>query len=366
MRKIIIGSKVRNYNLGEITSISTRRLENEVTGMKLTRIQSGLKNDPNREINPNQFFDLYSALIVKYKNELEQNNLLNEFKSIFRELMIDNAEDLIPPRALGTFRGDFLLDLMSMFPEDFFLTRGFLSKIIFGDRHYLMKSFFGRRLHTIPDILTLQNIEKNLLGLSLSDIDSYLGSPFTQGDLNYIQHNIAQKMKTYKKVSAYNQESKREAFCRYMAEYIFGGTFERVRPAWLTGVKGYPIELDGYNEELGIAFEHNGPHHYDYEFFMDLYDLSESEAIERYETFRANDKIKREICNERRITLITIPYYIKYGEIQSFIMEQYRALTSEDAPSKPLLDHERVLETIISRRVEQVTEAELKDIDYFD
>ena len=46
-------------------------------------------------------------------------------------------------------------------------------------------------------------------------------------------------------------------------EQIFQTSFQRnVRPDWLISPDGNKMELDGYSEQLQIAFEYNGEQHY--------------------------------------------------------------------------------------------------------
>jgi hypothetical protein len=51
--------------------------------------------------------------------------------------------------------------------------------------------------------------------------------------------------------------SRGETYCRLMLETIFNKPFPTKHSKWLEG-----LELDGYNEELGIAFEYQGEQHY--------------------------------------------------------------------------------------------------------
>jgi hypothetical protein len=51
--------------------------------------------------------------------------------------------------------------------------------------------------------------------------------------------------------------------CRAMAETLFGVTFRCIRIKEMRSVKGKPLELDIFNEELRLAIEHNGAHHYE-------------------------------------------------------------------------------------------------------
>lgn len=92
--------------------------------------------------------------------------------------------------------------------------------------------------------------------------------------------------------------SRSEEICRLYFEQIFNAQFPRSRPGWLRGSRGAPLELDGYNSELKLAFEHQGSHHFDkgHRFF-----------IETAKDQQARDKLKRQLCSQRHITLIEIP-----------------------------------------------------------
>lgn len=53
-----------------------------------------------------------------------------------------------------------------------------------------------------------------------------------------------------------------EKICRIFLEQAFGVPFCKARPSWLKSVAGTQLELDGYSEDLGIAFEHQGRQHH--------------------------------------------------------------------------------------------------------
>ena len=87
---------------------------------------------------------------------------------------------------------------------------------------------------------------------------------------------------------------------RILREYFqqyFNKEFPNVRPSWLKNPKtNKNLELDGFNEELKIAFEHQGYQHYQNHHTNKKLD----EQIYR-------DKIKKKICEERGILLFIIP-----------------------------------------------------------
>ena len=53
-----------------------------------------------------------------------------------------------------------------------------------------------------------------------------------------------------------------ERVCREFFEQLFRCLFPKSRPKWLLNHKGNQMELDGYSELLGLAFEHHGRQHY--------------------------------------------------------------------------------------------------------
>jgi hypothetical protein len=101
-----------------------------------------------------------------------------------------------------------------------------------------------------------------------------------------------------------------EKMCRTILEYIYKKPFEKIRPKWLER-----MELDGYNEELGIAFEYNGEQHYTR---VNCWHKSEKEFLAQQE----RDIKKKRICDERGILLLVIPYTIKHMDIYDAIFGQ--------------------------------------------
>lgn len=110
---------------------------------------------------------------------------------------------------------------------------------------------------------------------------------------------------------------KNEEECRRIFQDIFQKPFDKRRPEWLRmNDNGRLLELDGYEEELGVAFEYDGEQHF--------------KAIPRfggeisYERTKKRDAIKDILCRERGVFLIRIPFYIK--DKRAYIIEKIEGL----------------------------------------
>ena len=105
-----------------------------------------------------------------------------------------------------------------------------------------------------------------------------------------------------------------ERMCREIIEKYLLEPFPTKKPDFLEG-----LELDGYNEELNIAFEYNGIQHYEY--IPHFHRNGEQD----FETQKARDRKKYRICRERKINLIIIPYQYDHttpDELDDFIFTE--------------------------------------------
>ncbi|SNT40300.1 hypothetical protein SAMN05421640_3795 [Ekhidna lutea] len=108
-----------------------------------------------------------------------------------------------------------------------------------------------------------------------------------------------------------------ERVCRLALEKIFNKHFNKVRPEWLRNKNGRLLELDGYNEELKLAFEHQGTQHY-----SDKYNHRFGKK-----NLKQNDLQKRKICDSRGIKIIYIPEVFtdtKLNDLVPTIIEQLK------------------------------------------
>ena len=105
---------------------------------------------------------------------------------------------------------------------------------------------------------------------------------------------------------------RREEFCRQVLEHLVGKPFERVRPTWLRSPKGNCLELDGYNEELQLAFEHQGIQHYEDGHFKTRRRNGKLSFKDRL----IYDAIKVQVCKDRNIELLVIPYTVLVPDLE--------------------------------------------------
>lgn len=92
-----------------------------------------------------------------------------------------------------------------------------------------------------------------------------------------------------------------EEQCRTIFEDIYKKPFPSVWGKIRNPLTRSKMQLDGYNEELGIAFEYNGRQHYEYPNHW------HKSRIE-FKRQQYRDSIKREQCERLGIKLIEIPY----------------------------------------------------------
>jgi hypothetical protein len=108
--------------------------------------------------------------------------------------------------------------------------------------------------------------------------------------------------------------------CRRIFTKLFKLLFPKRRPFWLINPKtGWRLELDGYNEELKLAFEYNGLQHYR------CTDKFGGEV--QFERLKFRDDIKRQLCLEHGIALIIIPHNIKMYKLENYIISELRKVS---------------------------------------
>ena len=115
-------------------------------------------------------------------------------------------------------------------------------------------------------------------------------------------------------------ESKGERACRRIFEDLFERPFPRMsRCKFLRNpyTGGY-MELDGINEELGLAFEFDGVQHHEYPAYG-----GQTEKEFLAQVYR--DDLRRRLCDKANIYLIRIPYTVKIKDMWQYILKRLPA-----------------------------------------
>jgi hypothetical protein len=114
---------------------------------------------------------------------------------------------------------------------------------------------------------------------------------------------------SHKKIYKYEER------CRDIVEQLFNKPFPKVRPHFLKNPKtNRNLELDVYNEQLKLAIERNDTQHYFYTPFF-----HKNDPI-NFKNQQWRDNFKRDVCISKGITLIEVPYTVKYKELNNFIL----------------------------------------------
>jgi hypothetical protein len=108
-------------------------------------------------------------------------------------------------------------------------------------------------------------------------------------------------------------KSKGEIRCKEIFEKIFQLPFKSVRPDWLKNPKTLKnLELDGYCEQLKLAFEYSGQQHY--------LPSPHLQTQEEFINLKQRDCFKASRCLERGVLLIIVPYTVI--DIEKYIINE--------------------------------------------
>lgn len=135
----------------------------------------------------------------------------------------------------------------------------------------------------------------------------------------------------------------RERLCRSIFEQITSYQFPKKRPIWLVNTRSNQMELDGFCEELKIAFEHHGEYHY----LRNEHFQRKNESLERR---KLDDKTKSDLCEKNDITLIIIPYNVKTTELKNFIFKNLSELNLNLKLNKDIDDN-----YVVSNELEELS-----------
>lgn len=108
--------------------------------------------------------------------------------------------------------------------------------------------------------------------------------------------------------------SRGEQICRTHLEQRFRVPFRTVRPAFLKNpVTGENLEIDLYNEDLRLGVEYNGIQHYRFNTHF------HRGSNDRFQNQQYRDLIKKQLCDENGVRLITVPYWIDPDDIPAYL-----------------------------------------------
>ncbi len=135
----------------------------------------------------------------------------------------------------------------------------------------------------------------------------------------------------------------REQYIRALFAHLFGVPFERTRGLdWLKNDRGNKMEIDGFNAELALAFEHNGQQHYE----LDGYFATRHEQVV---VRQRDDAVKVRLCQEHRITLVVVPFHVPIADIEQFVrgtLANHGVVPGSDEQFEPGLFSPSKLETL--------------------
>jgi hypothetical protein len=138
---------------------------------------------------------------------------------------------------------------------------------------------------------------------------------FKKSRSSFLSTFLSDTWKPKKKVTFKGEEISRSIF-----EAIFEDDFPKVKPVWLINPKTKKrLELDGFCPSIktplgkGVAFEYNGSQH---EHFNPKFHKTYQDFLNQ----KMRDNIKVQICREKGVFLISIPYiFTSREEIERFI-----------------------------------------------
>lgn len=155
-------------------------------------------------------------------------------------------------------------------------------------------------------------ISKNVINNNTNDVIN---------DNNTLKNGGRDRIKNLKK----HPRSKSEAEVVKYLEEITGQKFPTVQPKWLSW-KGKRLELDGYNERVGIALEFSGPLHTVW--------TPSFEPYEKYFERVVRDVVKVRLCKKHGVRLIKVDASLPSRHWRNYILS--RLYDSGIIDTKPL------------------------------
>ena len=145
----------------------------------------------------------------------------------------------------------------------------------------------------------------------------------TKKKVSWSWEKIGEAFSSFKKKKVARIPKKNETRCRMIMEQLFKAPFTSVRPDFLKHPStGKNLELDGYNEALGVAFEYQGIQH---RVFHPRFHKTQDDFRKQQE----RDAYKKQVCEDLGIRLLEIPDTVPYEKLDVFIIEEVRKWYNE-------------------------------------
>jgi len=195
---------------------------------------------------------------------------------------------------------------------DFKQTRGDANRIIYHSKPWDL----------CPVCKTVHNVQRYKKAAEKVGL-TCLSTTYSPGDYLHISCNKCNRdfmtrpdrVLRSQRCCPYCMQSKYESRTRYYFESVFKRAFRIDYPEWLINPRtGYRLQLDGYCEELKIAFEYQGKQHYTAVEFPN--GITDTE----YQQYR--DRLKKELCEKNGVTLITVPFTAVDDNLLLYIIDE--------------------------------------------
>lgn len=146
-----------------------------------------------------------------------------------------------------------------------------------------------------------------------------------------------------------------ERICRLFFEKLFGKKFPSLFPKWLVNSNGYKMELDGYCEDLKIAFEYQGQQHY-----KDTPYFNSGSGFAKRKKY---DIEKKKLCKKHGVVLFEIPYSITVDLLPNYVEKLFKEknLKLPNNINNIILDHINFYDEKENRTKELQDIAKLRD-----
>jgi len=113
-----------------------------------------------------------------------------------------------------------------------------------------------------------------------------------------------------------------EEITRVFFEELLGVKFDKAYPDWLKNSDNNQMEFDGYNEKLGVAFEHHGEQHYsDLPFFQ--------RGKNTLKKRRKDDRRKKYLAKKHGVKLIIVPQLgsrTRIENLKAFLIKRFNEM----------------------------------------